>query len=139
MTVQGTNLHSIQLASLHLDLENTDLVESYEAGKCSTDAPGSMSCLTPVVVLKAGVVEAEFTPLPLVFRLDDNIMVRNLNSQTEEEGPVSLRYYPDFTVDGWDNGTTTWTWAGEEDSTDSSAFLRIFVSNFVIINLMIYQ
>lgn len=128
--VLGTNLHSIQKASLHVDMDNTDIVQSYEAGECFANSPEiySLSCLTPQVKLKEGVEYADITPLPMAFQLDENILVRTLTPQTGEGGPASLTYYPDFTVDGWDNGTTTWTWAGEEDSNDSSAFLRIFVS-----------
>ena len=133
VTVSGTNLHSIQVAKIDVDMENTDIVASSVAGKCKINYNdgNSMVCPTPNLQLKAGSDQA--MPIPIVFKLDENIELRNLNpAQIEDSGPASLNYYPDFTVDGWVNETTTWTWAGSEFSNDSSAYLRIVVSNPVM-------
>lgn len=134
VTVSGTNLHSIQIAKIDVDMDNTDVVSSSIAGECNLKYnDGSvMVCPTPSVILKVGRDMA--TPIPIVFKLDENILVRNLNpAQVEESGPASLNYYPDFTVDEWENGTTAWTWAGIKTSNDSSAYLRIYVSNHVLL------
>ena len=116
-------------------MSNTDIVASSVPGSCTlrNDSDGSsMVCLTPSIQLKAGSDIA--TPIPVVFMLDENIMVRNLNpAQMENSGPASLNYYPDFTVDEWKNGTATWMLAGIKlSSNDSSAFLRIAVSRNII-------
>ncbi|KAL5259585.1 hypothetical protein ACHWQZ_G009888 [Mnemiopsis leidyi] len=128
VTVFGTNLHSIQVAKINVDMDNTDIVASSVAGTCTlkNDDGSSMVCYTPSVQLKAG---GNITrPIPVVFMLDENIMVRNLNpAQMENSGPASLNYYPDFTVDAWKDRTATWMLAGINLSSnnDSSAFLRI--------------
>ncbi|XP_063679501.1 plexin A3-like isoform X3 [Bolinopsis microptera] len=126
VTVSGTNLHSIQVAKIDVDMENTDIVASSVAGMCKIiyNDGNSMVCPTPSLQLKAGSDQA--MPIPIVFKLDENIELRNLNpAQIEDSGPASLSYYPDFTVDKWVNETTDWTWAGSEVSNDSSAYLRI--------------
>ena len=104
-----------------------------------------MVCMTPGVVLNGPVEDA--AALPLIFRLDENIVTGVLvpspgTGESQSPEPATIRYYPDFTVQQWANGTTTWAWTGSDgtDSSDSSAFLRITVSfhNYLIITSFTY-
>lgn len=73
--------------------------------------------------------------LPVVFKLDANILIRNLKvPQTDVTDTASLTYYPDFEVAPWTDGISMWSWVGSRSSNESSAFLKISVSLIVLVS-----
>ena len=99
----------------------------YSFQKCepSTDGGKTMRCRTPAVNLAN--IPDEGTPIPIGFRMDNTLVIRHMYDD-ENQIRGSLMYYPDFTVDKFDNNTTTWSTTSSPTTTDGTHYLRITVS-----------
>ena len=84
-----------------------------------------MRCRTPAVNLAN--IPDEGTPIPIGFRMDNTLVIRHMYDD-ENQIRGSLMYYPDFTVDKFDNNTTTWSTTSSPTTTDGTHYLRITVS-----------